>query len=556
MMLHLLTNLRTLRGIEMVSESLLNATKIFEAMVKGREVERQRAQESLTDPKIPVDKQDLRLRILNALEKDFYPGIEQEQEDKGLSWTRAWLLATLARVCEDDDKAATVLRKHLDPNVESEPWVRYWALEGLIVSKAPDIVDRAKEVIARDKENLIVMLATAILASKENDNDAKERIKKGLEDNNLKNSTLRALRIIPLKGMVTRICKVGDEESKHRLSSNTFNTINALGTIPKDWPEARQAAQWIVRFIEEVRRSPMFDTVRTRALIALGNLEVKTTTPVLVEELTDYNPTIISEAAKALEKVVDIKTATYRVVEAAGQAGFEEIEKYASAFRYMDREAITNELGVIMTSGSLERQSVARRLLSEMGGAAAYQKLEKRSKTMEDFRNNLRISDSNIKNRYNRLISGAEKGFMIVTTMDSLIFGLGLVLIIISALLALFSEGSLMGWLGMGVSGSTGVAGVLYGMYYSEPRKNIKKSVKNLSKYYVLFQGYTHELHQIYQAYTLHLIDERELKIIDLKNYNNMVENTMKEALKQIENIDKSEPKGTKKSSQIPPTSP
>ena len=93
------------------------ASKIFRSIVYGKEADRNAAIAALNDQANPVDRSRLRLLILDALKREFYPGREKQEQDESLVWTRSWLLNTLGRICDNDAEAASVVRSHLDPQV-------------------------------------------------------------------------------------------------------------------------------------------------------------------------------------------------------------------------------------------------------------------------------------------------------------------------------------------------------------------------------------------------------------------------------------------------------
>ena len=138
------------------------ASRIFRSIVYGRESDRSAAIAALSNPADPVDRTRLRLLILDALKREFYPGREQEEQDESIVWTRSWLLNTLGRICGDDAEAASVVRRHLDPKYEPAYWVRYWILDCLVSAGAPDLKELAERVAAQEEEPLVGKLGEAI----------------------------------------------------------------------------------------------------------------------------------------------------------------------------------------------------------------------------------------------------------------------------------------------------------------------------------------------------------------------------------------------------------
>src|SRR5438132_1389730 len=80
------------------------------------------------------------------------------------------------------------------------------------------------------------------------------------------------------------------------------------------------------------------------AITGLGNLKVESSGPLLIEELADDNPAIVREAARSMEKILGLGVCVIRVVEAASKSGAAGTDAYGRALRWLNREAIAEEL--------------------------------------------------------------------------------------------------------------------------------------------------------------------------------------------------------------------
>src|SRR5262249_14213696 len=153
------------------------------------------------------------------------------------------------------------------------------------------------------------------------------------------------------------------------------------------------------------------DGMRTVALRTLGCLKVDSVAPLLVEELTDDNPAVAREAALALKETVGIRTAAARVVEAASKAGPALVEGVGRALRWMDRVSAVEELESVMISGSPEHQEIARSLISEVGGAVAFQKLRVRTTAIAQYTAEMEKAEEKIRDLFEASIKEARTGF-------------------------------------------------------------------------------------------------------------------------------------------------
>ena len=509
------------------------ASNIFRSIVYGKEADRNAAIAALNDQANPVDHSRLRLLILDALKREFYPGREKLEQDESLVWTRSWLLNTLGRICDSDAEAARVVRSHLDPQYEPAYWVRYWILDSLVAAGAPDLKELAEKVAAQEEEPLVGKLGEAILASK-GDAAAWKKIEDGLMDPKLQWATLRALRIVPIPAMFHKINNIVDTGE---YSDATYDAIIALSKAPRSSAHAERAARSLGNFIAQFRRSPLRDGMRTVALRALGSLRVESVAPLLVEELTDDNPGVAREAAVALKETVGIRTAAARVVEAAGKAGPDRIEGFARALRWMDRASAVEELESVMISGSPEHQDVARLLISEVGGAVAFQKLRARTTAIAQYTSEMEKAEEKIRNLFEASIKEARTGFKISALMDMIVFFLGLGLLGVSAGLVLSRGGTLDSWVGVGLTSGIGVFGVLYGILIARPRHQILEAVDHLMYLKVIFLSYLRQLHQADQAYTRRLLEDKPLPSEEVHKFSSMVEATMRIAIQQLHAI-------------------
>ena len=102
----------------------------------------------------------------------------------------------------------------------------------------------------------------------------------------------------------------------------------------------------------------MHDSMRTNALVSLGRLRSIFSVPVLVEELTDENPIIVLQAARALQAVLGSCAACRRILEAATE-GTRLPETYAGALRALNRADVVDELEAALTAGPTQEGDAA-----------------------------------------------------------------------------------------------------------------------------------------------------------------------------------------------------
>jgi HEAT repeat protein len=517
---------------------------VFNGLVKGRRIDREAALASLNDPDQPINRSQLRVLILNALTRDFAPR-EQEfarasDEEWGktdrdpLAMTRCWLLGGLARISDDDTQAQSVVRKHLNLNYEPNRWVRHDALAGLVAAGASDLTSLARKIRDEDEEPWPHMLAVAILAS-QGDDQALEEMRRKLEDEFWQVSTLRALRTVPIEEVADQVVSIAREIGTSKYKEDViYDAIVALGHFQSTWPQVEDAAEVLLTSIKYCRKRSWLVDLWAKTLRSLGNLKVKRTVPWIVEELTNDNPSIIFEAAVALQKVLGTQTAVARVVEAASEADRNYIEGYASALRWMRRVSVVEKLEEMMTSAPVEQQETARVLLIELGGLSAFQKLRVRADAVAQYTKELEKVEKQIRGLFEHSIQEAQRGFKLATYMDLTVFILGILLIASSAALVLIRGGNLDNWVGVGLTGVPGVLGVIYGTLVKNPRRQIQEAVDHLMYLKVIFLGYLRQLHQADQAYTRRMIEEQPLTVQDVGDFSDLIGETMRIAVEQL----------------------
>jgi HEAT repeat protein len=505
-----------------------SATAIFRAMISARAADKYQAIELLSNSTETIELPTLRTLLIRAIKKDYYSGKETEDQDSSVAKIRSWLLAALARVATGDEEATALVARHVDAKAEPYAWARYWSLVGLIQARNDEAKAVAKLAIA-DEEPLVALLATAHLASLK-DKAAAHKILKALEEPSTQWCALRALRIVPLPAAVKTLSELVKGAG---YTDETYDAIIALGKVPSDGSQAMGAAQALSECVTKLRDSPWKDGMRTGAIAGLGNLKIESSGPLLLEELVDDNPAIVREAARAMEKILGLRVCVIRIVEAASKPNAAGIDVFGRALRWLDREAVAEELETLMQSGSTRQQDVARALLSELGGAVAFEKLRARTDVMKQYSDVLEKAEEKIRALFETSVREAQSGFHLAVIMDVIVFAVGVVLLLGSAGYALYSQGDIGSWAGVGVTGGVGVLGMVYGVLIANPRRQVRESVDHLMRVKMVFLAYLRRLHQADQAYARRLLDDEPITVDQVKGFSETVGEIMKETVRQ-----------------------
>jgi len=512
---------------ETTADPKTRSIELLRMLTSRRPTDRYKAIDALNQPLDNIDVPLLRNSVLEAVSNEFRVRKRVEDGDN-TTVTRSWLLSALGRLAAGDEVAEKECIRHVDSQQEPDLGCRYWALEGLIAAKSGKTLEACELVLARQDDPLVAMLARAYLALGGNE-DAQETIDRGLIDKELLWPVLRALRVVPLQSAVDKLCEIVQTGS---YTDATYDATVALGRLPSKSSRASDAAQALSLAITKMRGSPWKDGMRAAAITALGNLAVESSGPLLLEELTDDNPEIVRQASRSVEKILGIRSAVTRIVEAAAKNNRPAmLDAWSRALRWLDRSAVADELENLMGSGAVEQQEVARTLLSEIGGLAAFEKLRARTIALKQFVDILDQAEARISELFEQSIHEAQKGFGYATIMDLLVFGFGMLLLLSSAAMALLKAGSLEAWLGVG---GAGVAGVIYGIFISNPREKVREAVDHLMVVKIIFLAYLRRLHQTDQSFTRLLLENDKITPEQLKGYSDIVGSIMSDTVSQL----------------------
>jgi len=518
----------------MTTQFTSSAFDVFSALLNARPALKEEAIRTIDTNPAAFDRDILRSRLMTAVRSDYRPPRPGVDEDRIHADTRCWLLSALGRVADSDEGAREQVRKHLDPIYEPYEWARFWTFEGLVNGRATDLIALAETLTARKGEApLVANLARVVLAHSGSD-DALDVVRETLKNGSPVDqwSVLRGIRVVPtlVPSLVGELCPIVNEG---KYDDVTFDAIVALGKLAPESQYADKAAMSLQKYLID-HRWPMYDSMRTKALIGLGNLQVERASAVLIEETLDESPSIVHEAARALEKVLGVRTTTGRLMETATRLGPGSLPKFATALRSMRRNDVVEALEAVMLTAPDEQRDLARQLLSEVGGQYAFQKLLARTTVAEKYAGALEQAEEKIHALFETSILEAQHGFRVATRMDVVVFALGIMLIGVSAILVVRQGNTLNDWAGVGITGGTGVLGVLYSLFVAKPRTQVQASVDHLMHLKVVFLGYLRQLHQIDQAYTRRLLDDEGMTPDEVKQFSDLAGVTMSQAVDRL----------------------
>jgi HEAT repeat protein len=492
-------------------------------MLKGRVLERVGVQRRIVAGDLLIDRPYLRRLVLDGLRNEF--GLSASRDPKSAkAWTRCWLLSSLGRLSDGDRDAIGYLKEQLEHDAETNRWARYWGLEGLVTGKVAETDQIAKAIVVRNGDPLVTILAKTILAS-HGDLAMLEDVKQALEQE-YRWRAIRALRVVPLEETIDTLIRLVRSDD---INDDMYDAIVALGAVSPESSSTDSACHALIERVKLCRLHPWWDSLRSKALAALGCLRCPDAVPVLVAELSDSNPSIVSEAAHALEQILGTSVATERIVEAAAAAGPQAVEQYAGALRWMNREQVVQALEELMTSGSDEEEQMAPLLLREIGGQAAFNKLRARADSARKHLALMEEAEKGIRDTFDSVLQEARSGYRVATYMDAATFLLGVGMLGLSAFLIVSGKETLGGFAGTG-----GALGVIYSLFFANPRTRVQGAVQHLMTMKIIFLAYLRQLHQADQAFVRRYLEEGTLDPVTLAAYSDLITNTMRNAIAQV----------------------
>ena len=249
----------------------------------------------------------------------------------------------------------------------------------------------------------------------------------------------------------------------------------------------------------------------------------------LYYELLHNDKNIVTEACKTLHSFYDSKNCTRIIISALDSEIDRNGQEYSndtiitlsSSLKWMNNNnkdhSVLECLEENMHIGDTDViRNISRRLISEMGGSNAIKKLDFRNNLKDNYASRIDKAQNKVEDMFTNTIMDAKLGFKITLLMDCIIFFIGVGLIVTTGIMAILDNDT-ENWVGLGISGGTGVLTILYSLFLSKPREKVKSSVTHLMYLKIIFLGYLRELNQIDQCFNQNLL---ESDIISPENMN------------------------------------
>lgn len=395
----------------------------------------------------------LRAALMKILSAD--AGSRVADEEHAGSWTRSWQVSALVVVAGEDGEARALMEMSSDRAREPNRWVRYWTVATACDRQEQRAWALARaEVLARDTDEdaLLRCLGWALLAHQRDDRESLAAIQwcvegcKGefpggrfaltqpFDPVHAQSSALRALRVAPLPQLFDRVQEIVDAAP---FASYTWDAVSVLARFGGT-SRAAEASHTLARFVVTNRRKREFYDMVGLAVRAVGRLGVAQT-DLLMAELDSASPGVAREAAIALEHLLTTPRAVERVLDEATTSGDRD-DKLATALRSMTRGAVVDTLAAALRCGQLKREDAARRLLVELGGSVAIDRLMVRHQDLESRRKVVAEFDDRQIQHVKLIATGDGVATWISVGMWAIVFVVGITAIVLGLYLT-FQQG-------------------------------------------------------------------------------------------------------------------
>jgi hypothetical protein len=287
------------------------------------------------------------------------------------------------------------------------------------------------------------------------------------------------------------------------------------------------ASRDVVRDVGAVLVDDRNEYLRLRAAVTLKELAREAAARDLLEAIADSNAEVRVQAVAALRASLGADRAIGAVIDAAMESAVSEeaIESAVSEHRFdwlvdalrdLDRERTrsTDLLGKEMASDDRARVQCAERILLELGGWSAVQRLGQRRATLQQLDSMLEDSERVVQGTFERTIDNARLNFRFALGVNVLIVAVGVVMVGIAVVHLSSTPEDLSSWL---LPGGAGVVGLLLAQFFNNPRQNAREDLAALVNTNVLFLGFLRQLNQIDATFKHGYLESRTFSSADMQ---------------------------------------
>ena len=205
------------------------------------------------------------------------------------------------------------------------------------------------------------------------------------------------------------------------------------------------------------------------------------------------------------------------------------------ALRHVDPDLAAKAIRDAVSNPDAKVSTRANQLLTELGGQTAAQILmSERAKALDNYTHILGDADKDVRDHFKELMSQAKIAYWFSLAMHTVVFVIGVWLLIASLSLALSSGlDTAATWIGVGGAGASALV-ILLTAFYRNPLRNVRTSLNALMQVDVVFLGYVRQVNQIDATFKHMFLDARDFGTQQMTSTVTEIQKTVKEALDEI----------------------
>lgn len=464
--------------------------------------------------------------------------IQQEDQDDIRSWGTTIL--EIAGGHEAFRFLVDVIKIHTNGNKRKYLNTRFFALKGIANlatsdSEKKELLTMLQEMWNNDKEDYLAQGEAAILlalnekASSAQKKDAEKMVRSMLSSDRIAEywpalRILRGLREFAFPSVVDDIILIIKKSPyyDHRQAA-----IIALGIHCNDLQ--------VVRELGLIVRNNQDSGLRLEAVESLSRLNDPESQGDLIFAVKDDNAEVRVRASKALKSLLKEESVS-TVIQFALREGIEEtwLSYLIEALRLIDSDRIisTQILSKELGGDDQRRAKLAEKILLELGGWAAVQKISQRRTTLETLDKLLEQSERTIKDTFSDTITQARRNFYFAMGVNIIIVIVGLFLISLSIMQLIQMPEKIETWI---IPGAGGLFGILITMFFNNPRQNAREDLTALMNVNVIFLGFLRRLNQIDATFKHAFIESLSFGIHDMDQTLKQIDGAVAQTLKMAD---------------------
>lgn len=431
---------------------------------------------------------------------------------------RAWGVDILQAIGSDDAFHALVsLLENADNDQKQEfRYTRFFALRAIermaITDSRRDRLKTIIKTVAADRAEQGFIWASSLILLSNMEQEAENKLKAITEDRRdywTNFAVMRALREFPQTKLTDGVLFVIRNTEYPDLKLQAIRVLRA--------GEYRDDVK-VIRALGEIVITDPARHIRLEAVMSLGNLRRREAEADLLMALRDEDAEIRVRAAEALLTFLSKEEILTTIVQQVLQKGIDgtDLRRLIEAIPRIDpdRSLAGELLGREMAGVDRSRAEAAERILIEVGGWTAVQKLGHRRSTLKSLDKLLEDSEQIVKSTFDDTIRQARRNFYFAMIINAFVVAVGLALIVI-AIRQLVNEPEFIGsWL---VPGGAGVIGIIINLGFNNPRQNAREDLAALLNVNVLFLGYLRQLNEIEATFKHGFVENENFGIEDMR---------------------------------------